>query len=617
MDATIRKYFSPLDVHLGRFMASFVSQEHQDDVFLAAALVSRCVKEGHICLNMNETAGKILFQSDDGEDTIISPPLETWKASLQNAICVGKPGEFRPLVLDEKNRLYLHRYWEYENRVAQYFSAGLFKKSNIRFDASRVREKLNLYFEKDDAGQPNWQKVAAAAALLKKVLIVTGSPGTGKTTTITKMMALIQDVAFRPLRIALAAPTGKAAARLQETVCKLKESLACSEAVKEKIPHTAQTLHRLLGYIPHSPDFRFNEKNFLPYDLVVVDEASMVDLPLMAKLIAALSPDASIVLLGDKNQLASVEVGIVLGDLCAMTVPNVFSEGFARDVFDLSGQHVAADSTAGGIQDNIVHLQKNYRFSEDSGIHVLSRAIQNGESGETVHLLRRTRFADVRWVPWTAEEDWLQSLEKTVLREYQHYWQAVLRDVPDCEEAFDLLETFRILCALRVGAWGTERINRVVDRIFRQVGFIRVREAVYEGMPVMILENDYHLRLYNGDTGIVLRDPEQNNRLTVFFRDEQKKTRRFLPSRLPQHETAWAITVHKSQGSEFTNVLLILGNHDVPLMTRELLYTGITRARQNMEIWADEALLGNAVSRKIVRQSGLVDALLAGQSSVQ
>lgn len=614
MEKTLRNYFSPLDVHFGRFISSFVPQEHQDDLFLAAALVSRSVKEGNICLDLHDAAGKVLFQNDVGEDAVVCPPLEAWKASLQKAPCVARPGQFRPLVLDEKNRLYLHRYWEYEHIVARYFSAGIFQQSNMKFDESSVQEKLGIYFEEEDSGWPNWQKVAAAAALMKKVLIITGSPGTGKTTTITKIMTLIQDVAFKPLRIALTAPTGKAAARLQETVRKLKDSMVCSEALKEKIPHTAQTIHRLLGYIRYSPYFRFDEKNPLPYDLVVVDEASMVDLPLMAKLIAALPTHASLILLGDKDQLASVEVGIVLGDLCAMALPNVFSSGFAREVFRLSGQQIETDDSPGGIQDNIVHLQKNYRFAADSGIHILSQAVKNGESEKTLNLLRQSRFADMIWVPWTTEKEWFEKLEKTVLRECQSYWENVLCGATDCEKIFDLLEEFRILCALRVGSWGTEKINRFVEHIFHRAGFIRTRDAFYEGMPVMILQNDYHLRLFNGDIGIVLKAPEQHGRLAVFFRDEQKKTRGFLPSRLPQHETAWAMTVHKSQGSEFAKVLLLLGNFDVPLMTRELIYTGITRARQSVEIWAGESLLGGAVSRKISRKSGLADALLAGRN---
>lgn len=597
-------------------MASFAPEEHREEVFLAAAGVSRGVREGHICLFLNEAAGRMLSPVE-GDSSVVFPPLERWIQALKNSPCVGRPGDFCPLVLDEKNRLYLHRYWEYENAVARHFAGRMTKNRIIRFDESSVREKLNRYFGDDGDDQPDWQKVAAAAALMKKFLIITGSPGTGKTTTLAKILALIQETAEIPLRIALAAPTGKAAARLQETVGREKASLPCPEAIRESLPNEAQTLHRLLGSISRSPSFRFNEKNRLPYDLVVVDEASMVDLPLMAKLTAALSDNASLILLGDKDQLASVEVGIVLGDLCDLAAPNVFSADFARTVFRLSGQRVAEADLPDGIQNHIIHLQKNYRFGADSGIHALSRAVRDGKSDETVHLLRRCSFSDVVWVNPAEENQWLPKLAAAVLKGYESYWRSVRFGSSDIHAVFDAFETFRVLCALRVGHWGTEKINSLMENVFYKAGWLTAREVFYAGMPVMILQNDYRLRLFNGDVGIVLKDAEQNNQLMVFFRDEKGLVRKFFPSRLPQFETAWAMTVHKSQGSEFRKVLLLLGDADAPLLTRELIYTAITRARQCVEIWAEEALLNRAVSRKISRQSGLADALSSsGKPSV-
>jgi exodeoxyribonuclease V, alpha subunit len=567
------------------------------------------VRDGHICLDLNDIAGKIIFKSEDGKNIIECPQLQSWLASLKSTSCLGVPGDFKPLILDEKSRLYLQRYWQYEKDVAEYISTSISKTNEMKLDTSKLQKKLNLYFDEIDKHKINWQKIAAIAALSKKFLVISGSPGTGKTTAITKIMALILDMENRALRIALAAPTGKAAARLQESIKKTKEKLNCIAAIKEMIPNEAQTIHRLLGSINNSPYFQFNKKNQLPYDLVVIDEASMVDLPLLAKLIVALPPEASLILLGDKDQLASVEAGAVLGDICGQGTPNIFSPEFARDISSLSGKEIESGNLTAGIQDNIIHLQKNYRFPDQSGIGLLSQTVNNGHSQEAVELLRSGKYVDIHWTELAESENLFKLFGEIVVERYQEYLKAAVSgsDIP--ENIFDLFEKFRILCALRVGIWGTERMNVYVEKILRDAGLIKTRDVFYEGMPIMVLQNDYRLRLFNGDVGIILRDSDENDQLRAFFRDEHNSLRKYLPARLPKHETAWAMTVHKSQGSEFERVLLILSDRDVPLITRELIYTGITRARKVVDIWAGEDLLKRAISRRISRQSGLTDAL--------
>lgn len=602
-----------MDVHFGNFISSF-DEQSKDELFLAAALVSRCVREGHICLNLSDLTGKKVFESEDGKNVIECPPLPSWLASLRSASCVGEPGDFKPLILNENGLLYLHRYWQYENDIAEYICAAVSRQNKIELDESQLQKKLSLYFDENSGQETNWQKVAAVAARLKKFLVISGSPGTGKTTAITKIMALILDTEKRPLRIALAAPTGKAAARLQESVNKTKEKLNCPAPVKDMIPGTAQTIHRLLGYISNSPYFRFNKENPLPYDLVVIDEASMVDLPLLAKLISAMPADAGLILLGDRDQLASVEAGVVLGDICSQGAPNVFSESFARRITELSGEEIESDQQPPGLQDNIIHLQKNFRFSGESGIGLLSRAVKNGESQAALDLLKSGKYAGIHWTELTQSVKLFKTLGEVFISNCKEYMEAATSGKVVPRNIFDLLERFRILCALRVGVWGTENINIHVEKVLREAGLIKSRDILYEGMPVMILQNDYRLRLFNGDVGVILRDPEENNQLHAFFRDEQNAVRKYLPSRLPQFETAWAMTVHKSQGSEFEKVLLILSDRDVPLITRELIYTGITRAVKNVDIWAGEDLLTRAVSRRISRQSGLADALLRSKS---
>ncbi|MGP8154961.1 MAG: exodeoxyribonuclease V subunit alpha [Smithella sp.] len=609
MKNSLNNYFSPMDIHFGNFISSFC-QENKKELFLAASLVSRCVKEGHIFLDLNDLAGKIIFRSEDGKNIIECPQLNSWLISLRSSPCVGEPGDFKPLILGENGRLYLQRYWQYEKDVAEYISISISRNNEIKIDRYELQKKLQLYFNENSEEKTNWQKVAAVAALLKKFLVISGSPGTGKTTAITKIMALILDVSDRPLLIALAAPTGKAAARLQESVNKMKEKLNCQASIKEMMPGGAQTIHRLLGPISNSPYFRFNRKNHLPYDLIVIDEASMVDLPLLAKLIAALPPDACLILLGDKDQLASVEVGAFLGDICSQTVLNVFSAGFARQIYLLSGEEIESDDLSSGIRDNIIHLQKNYRFSGESGIGLLSQAVKNGKCRESLELLRMGKYTDIHWTELTKSVKLLKQFGKVVVENYKKYLEAATSSEVIPENIFNFFGRFRILCALRVGIWGMERINFYVEKILRDAGLIKSLDIFYEGMPVMILQNDYRLRLFNGDVGIVLKDPEENNQLRAFFLDEQNTVRKYLPSRLPQYETAWAMTVHKSQGSEFKKVLLVLSDGDVPLITRELIYTGITRASKDVDIWAGEDLLTRAILRRISRQSGLADALL-------
>lgn len=654
-------YFSSIDIHFGNFIAG-MAPENKDYLFPAAALVSRAVRFGHICLDLNTLAGNTISSTEEGEEVIACPELKTWLEALRSAPCVGLPGDFKPLILDAKNRLYLQRYWQYEQDVARNILSRISSLQDFQFDKTELAAKLNLYFPENPGGdatgniaisaaddpqatkaeinnsqafpgltlkgasrvkpgmtnrgamqksssegKTNWQKVAAVAAMFKKFLVISGSPGTGKTTAITKIMALILAVGKRKLRIALAAPTGKAAARLQESVQKTKAKLICAEAIRELIPDEAQTIHRLLGSISDSPYFRFNEGNPLPYDLVVVDEASMIDLPLLAKLFQAMPPAAQIILLGDKDQLASVDAGVVLGDICADNAAAVYSQNFAAQVADLSGEKLNGADIPAGVQDSIIQLQTNYRFSAASGINILSHAVQTGNVAEVFGLLPGRNHSDIDWIDLSSR-DLQKKFTRAVIAGYSEYLKAV-NSKASAEEIFACLEKFRILCALRVGNWGTQRINAHVEKILSEAGLINPHGLFYEGMPVMVLQNDYRERLFNGDVGIILQERSGNREMRAFFRDEHGKLRKIIPARLPQHETVWAMTVHKSQGSEFDRVLLVLADRDVPVVTRELVYTGITRARRNIRIWAGKDVLTKAISRRISRQSGLNDAL--------
>jgi len=600
-------YFSAIDIHFGNFIGE-QAPGNKDYLFLAAALASRYVRCGHICLDLNSLAGGSIASSEAVEGPVTCPELEVWLRALKSSCAVGRPGDFKPLILDNNNRLYLQRYWRYEQDIAQNILCRISTIAETKFDKADIGAKLRLYFPESKKQEPHWQKVAATAALLKKFLVISGSPGTGKTTTITKIMALLLEVTREKLRIALAAPTGKAAARLQDSVQKTKAKLLCADSTKELIPDNAQTVHRLLGTISKSPYFKFNENNRLPCDLVVIDEASMVDVPLLAKLLQALPPEARIILLGDKDQLASVEAGAALGDICYPDSVNKYSEKFAAIINDLSGERVPVQAAAKAVQDSIIQLQTNFRFTEQSGINILSRSVKTGNFRDALHLLQNGEHADVEWFNLDLPDSANAQFSADVIDGYAAYLQT-LNTGADLHKIFGYFEQFRILCALRVGNWGTRKVNAYVEKILQGAGLIKPTGSFYAGMPVMILQNDYNLQLFNGDVGIIMKEKTGDQSLWAFFRNEQGKLRKINPARLPELETVWAMTVHKSQGSEFDRIMLILSEHDFPVITRELIYTGITRARRLVRIWAGQEVLAKAVSRRISRQSGLSAAI--------
>lgn len=604
----MESFFSSFDLQIAKFISSLAS-ENSNDVKLAAALVSRQLRDGHVCVNLPEYAGQSLATGDDQIERVKFPELSIWLQSLKSADCIGAPGDFKPMILDEAHRLYFHRYWQYEQDIAEFILRSIPNQKDPLTFPKLIRERLQFYFPEMSLGKISWPGIAAAASLMRKFMVITGSPGTGKTTAITKIMAFLLDVKKNPLRIALCAPTGKAAARLEESVKKTKAILNCPADVKNCIPEEAMTIHRLLGSIRHSPYFHFNEKNTLPYELIVVDEASMVDLPLAAKLMTALAPDAQLILLGDKDQLASVETGAVLGSICFPDPLNVFSETFGRQLDEICGEKTEVSDALPGVQDCIIELKQNYRFSEESGIGHLSRAVKEGDVLHSLSLIKANTFSDIHLSEISSPEDVIVLLKEKVVKSYREYFQSVTSVSLGAGDVFERFETFRVLCALRVGLWGSQRMNAVIERLLAESGLINFTSQYYEGRPIMVVQNDYRLKLFNGDVGIVLRDPADQKKLKVFFRDQKKGLRSIAPEKLPPCETVWAMTVHKSQGSEFDKVVLILSDGDAPVLTRELLYTGITRARFYVDIWTSGDVFMKTIQKQIFRQSGLTDAI--------
>jgi len=593
--------------HIDRYFADFICREAGDTspvLKLLVSLTSNAVGNGNICLDLGDYAGSDVRV--DGEDECV-PSMEELRRYFHDLPVVGKPGDFRPLVLDGNDRLYLYRYWNYEQQLARVIldkSAG----TCAGIDETILSDGLRRLFSVKSGDETDWQKVAAVAAVRKRFAVISGGPGTGKTSTVVKILALlIEQAKESPLRIALAAPTGKAAARLKESIRLMKEKLDCAEDVKDRIPDAVTTIHRLLGAIGNSIRFRFSKENLLPFDAVVIDEASMVALPLMAKLATALKPEAKLILLGDRDQLSSVEAGAVLGDICGGSRPEPFSQVFADFVEKVAKETILIEATGTSLpplQDSLVVLKKNYRFGENSGIGEVSRAINAGKGDEAVSLLQGDRCKDIAWRSLPKASDMKKSLVGEVVDGYGRYLAA-----QSPAEALASFDSFRILCALRQGIHGVAGINGLVEEILAEKGLIDPRSRWYPGRPVMVTANDYGLKLFNGDVGIVLPDPESDDHPRVFFAAPDGGVRSISPLRLPAHETVYAMTVHKSQGSEFNRVLLLLPDSDSQVLTRELIYTGITRAKANVEIWGTEEVFLTAVSRRIDRKSGLRDAL--------
>jgi exodeoxyribonuclease V alpha subunit len=597
---------SALDIHFANFM-SRVAGGNIPELSLAASLVSSYTRQGHVCLDLSSVEGKELLKGENGIDPVVCPGLNNWCKQLRETAVVGNPGEYKPLILDDRSRLYLFRYWEYQEKLADSIRRRI-HDTGVDSGIGFLKEELMRLFPFNEAETINWQRVAAFTALMKQFCVISGGPGTGKTSIVATILALLlKQAESERLRIALTAPTGKSAAKLQEAIRNMKTKLACPDSIKEEIPEEASTIHRMLGSIPDSPYFRHNAKNTLPVDVVVVDEASMVDLALMSKLIQALPLQARIILLGDKDQLASVEAGAVLGDICDTGTEHSFSQGFCKDCKEVTGYtiHTQQNGTPESeIRDCIIQLEKNYRFGSDSGIGAVSYAVNKGDGDHAIKLMKSGVYGDITWKNLPHPNDLPQVIKDTIIQGYGDYLRAM-----NPFEVFQVFERFRILCALREGPFGVAALNILAEQILREERLINPDMIWYPGRPVLITRNDYTLRLFNGDMGIVLPDPSVNNELRVFFPATDGTVKKFHPFRLPEHETVYAMTVHKSQGSEFDKVLLILPDRESPVLTRELIYTSITRAKKSVEIWGNENVFRTAVSRYIERTSGLRDAL--------
>ena len=555
-----------IDAHFAALLLDLAAAP-SETLALSAALASRASGQGHVCLDLARLAGEAQFEGEWR-----APELAAWRRALLSSGAAGEADAFRPLILDG-DRLYLQRYWRYETA----FASALIRRAAHpveRIEESRLEAGLARLFGGGDAD--DLQRAAAEMAVRQRLAVISGGPGTGKTTTVARVLALaVETAAHAGLAIGLAAPTGKAAARLQESIDGAREKLGLSPALAEALPHEAATLHRLLGVRPDRARPRFDASNPLPLDILVVDEASMIDLALAAKLVAALRPEVRLILLGDKDQLASVEAGAVLASL-AGALP----------------------------RKNVVLLEKSWRFPAASGIGRLASCVRDGDASGAESVLDAGSAGDIAW----HRSPDLRSLVDETMTGYAPLFEAAeaASDVAGC---FAALARYRVLCAHRRGPLGALAINRaIVARLEARGAVVRGRRF-YPGQPLMVTTNDYALRLFNGDVGVVVADPSMADGLAVAFPEEDGDVRRLATARIPACETVYAMTVHKSQGSEFDDVLLVLPPEPSPVLSRELVYTGVTRARRRVTVAATPDVLRAALAARVERDSGLAERL--------
>ena len=561
--------FSHLDYYFSITMANIFKDSAPLEI-ISAALTCRALSNGCICLDLTGVAGTVL-KSSDGKELIQLPELECWRNILETSAMVGTQvsncgkkendmaswiGKY-PLILDRDNNLYLSRYYDFQCRLSENIRARI-KRYIPGPDDAFVVHRPAFYFDSQDTHRTLAQQQAVKKALCSGFIMVSGGPGTGKTyiTDIiqTLLITWANENDLAPPRVMCLAPTGKAAARLKN----------------------GATIHSALKPVKNGTGFRHNEANPLAADLVIVDEASMIDMALMTRLFEAIRPDARIVMLGDMNQLSPVQAGAVFFDLCHADV----------------------------LSDFRVFLDVNFRSGGKVGIEKLAKAV-NASDADAVADILKADYPDLVFVDTAENKEYQARLESCLLEGYKSLW-----DAASLGQAMAAIDDFRVLCAHNLGSRGTLQINHICENILRSKEKDGIKRPVFK-MLLMVRRNDYKRLLFNGDTCVVIKE---NGMSTAWFDEKQSGTRHFRLSDLPECDPGFAVTVHKSQGSEFDTVLILIPEKISPVVTRQLLYTGITRSRKKVIIFGSMPMIRQAVQTSVERRSNL-QAVLDGESA--